>query len=671
MENDDDSAPFRTAHPSAPDSVQVFNACRDGKLNDLKTMLCNLNVEYRHTLIHSFTQGATPLVIACRNGHLCVVEYLIEDCNVDITQPGCVSFDGETIEGAPPLWCAAAAGYLEIVHFLVSKGADVNQTTLTNSTPLRAACFDGHIKIVKYLVSKKADIEIANRHGHTCLMIACFKGHLQIVKYLLTMGAKVNRTSIKGNTALHDSAESGSLEIMKLLLHNGANLMKDSYGITPLMAASVAGFRNIIDHLVSRRFVSRQEHVEALELLGSTYVDKKRDTIEACKVWRLALEERLRTPVLRKTIPQRRNPAYNDAVEVQDLEELESIVSDPDEVRMQSLLIRERILGPKHPDTTYFMRYRGALYADLGNFNRCISLWLYALEMQMSALEPLSAMTMSSFLSFAELFAFMLQDTSSDDHRLDLDMNDFAKDILYVMQHGLNEITRFQSSPPTERKIEWKEKEKEKAAKEEALPKMLSIMLHLMCLMNSIDSCSINKSWEEAGQGDEVSLLMQFRSLVYSLVKLDVRNNNRASLLHLACSDETTHIGRYPICAFPAVDVVQLLLMVDADPNSKDNSGNTCLHYITCLAKCGTALPRAHQTIIDMLIRNGAHVDICNDCHVTPIDSLQLLGQEAFEVMNYAKDTTLKCLAARVIVHKRIPFLGLMGPVLEQFISMH
>lgn len=67
-----------------------------------------------------------------------------------------VIFDGETIEGAPPLWCAAAAGHLDIVKLLISHGAKVNSTTRTNSTPLRAACFDGHLEIVKYLVAHKA-----------------------------------------------------------------------------------------------------------------------------------------------------------------------------------------------------------------------------------------------------------------------------------------------------------------------------------------------------------------------------------------------------------------------------------------------------------------------------------------------------------------------------------
>lgn len=69
-----------------------------------------------------------------------------------------VVFDGETIEGAPPLWCAAAAGHLNIVKLLVKEGAVVNSTTKTNSTPLRAACFDGHYEIVKYLVEHGAGV---------------------------------------------------------------------------------------------------------------------------------------------------------------------------------------------------------------------------------------------------------------------------------------------------------------------------------------------------------------------------------------------------------------------------------------------------------------------------------------------------------------------------------
>ncbi|CAH8291014.1 unnamed protein product, partial [Heterobilharzia americana] len=38
---------------------------------------------------------------------------------------GVVEFEGEQVEGVPPLWCAAASGHLKLVELLVSRGADV------------------------------------------------------------------------------------------------------------------------------------------------------------------------------------------------------------------------------------------------------------------------------------------------------------------------------------------------------------------------------------------------------------------------------------------------------------------------------------------------------------------------------------------------------------------
>ena len=118
--------------------------------------------------------------------------------------------------------------------------------------------------------------------------------------------------------------------------------------------------------------------------------------------------------------------AYENTLEVESVAALEEIISDPDSMRMQALLVRERILGPAHPDTSYYIRYRydkardwifsdnlnlrGAVYADMGHFERCITLWMYALDMQQKILEPLSPMTQSSLLSFAELFSFMVSE---------------------------------------------------------------------------------------------------------------------------------------------------------------------------------------------------------------------------------------------------------------------
>lgn len=137
---------------------------------------------------------------------------------------------------------------------------------------------------------------------------------------------------------------------------------------------------------------------------------------------------------------------------------------------MQALLIRERILGPQHPDTSYYIRYRGAVYADSGNFERCINLWKYALDMQQSNLDPLSPMTSSSLLSFAELFSFMLQDRAKGL----LGTSVSFEDLMGILSKSVMEIERAikQSGPMPPDPAQ--------------LSKALSIILHLICLLEKV-----------------------------------------------------------------------------------------------------------------------------------------------------------------------------------------
>lgn len=190
-------------------------------------------------------------------------------------------------------------------------------------------------------------------------MIACYKGHYKIAQFLLTLKADVNRRSVKGNTALHDCAESGSLEILQLLLKHGATMDVDSYGMTPLLAASVTGHLPIVEHLINiPNLVNRKDRIAALELLGATYVDKKRDMVSALNLWRRAMIDRYNiSPSIAHEVHEP-IAAYDYAAEVTNIEQLDDLVMDPDEMRMQALVIRERILGPAHPDTSYYIRYR-------------------------------------------------------------------------------------------------------------------------------------------------------------------------------------------------------------------------------------------------------------------------------------------------------------------------
>ncbi|TKS79990.1 Protein fem-1 -like protein A [Collichthys lucidus] len=580
-------------------TTAVFNAARDGKLKLIQKLLSNKTPEELEALAEEKTQGGTPLLIASRYGHLEVVDYLLEHCKANVELGGAVNFDGETIEGAPPLWAASAAGHLPVVKTLLKHGASVNNATLTNSTPLRAACFDGHLEIVRYLVEHRADMEVANRHGHTCLMISCYKGHKEIAKFLLDRGADVNRKSVKGNTALHDCAESGSLDIMKMLLKCNARMERDGYGMTPLLAASVTGHTNIVEYLAHQPRTSREERIDALEAPRGDFCGQKAGSLGSDE-------------------------------EVSTAEELEALITDPDEMRMQALLVRERILGPSHPDTSYYIRYRGAVYADSGNFERCISLWKYALDMQQSNLDPLSPMTASSFLSFAELFSFVLQDRAKGT----LSTRITFHDLMTVLGKSVREVERAvaqRDNPPEAPQF----------------TKALSIILHLIFLLEKLE-CSPEQEHQK-------------KHTVYRLLKLNPRGRSGFAPLHMAVDKETTSVGRYPVGRFPSQAVAALLLECGADVDSRDCENNTPLHI---------AANNGCPEIMALLMKAGAHFDAKNAQRKTAYELLdeQSSGHPALYPLNYV---TLQCLAARAIEKHRLPYRGLISEEMEAFIELH
>lgn len=648
------------------DYINVFNAARDNNLHSLKLTLNGKSASEISMLVSAKTNGATPLVISCRNGHYEIVEYLLTKCHANVEQVGSVSFDGEPIEDAPPLWCSAAAGHLGIVKLLVRRGANVNSTTRTNSTPLRAACFDGHFEIVRYLVHHGADFEIANRHGHTCLMIACFKGHYRIAQYLLSLKADVNRCSIKGNTALHDCAESGSLEILQLLLKHGATMDVDYFGMTPLLAASVTGHLPIVEHLITLPSVSRESRIDALELLGATYVDKKRDIVSALALWRRAMEERNQKPEIPKVI-NAPIAAYEYVSEVTTLAQLDDLILDPDEMRMQALVIRQRILGPTHPDTSYYIRFRGAHYADAGRFDRCIELWTYALTMQQKILQPLSPMTQSSLLSFAELFSFMLLEHGRL-LRGRIVPQIGIEDMLMIFEKAVLEVERgqeytLQQSTTNKTVTAVQGYINHSDIDDNALSRALVSALHIGCLVSGLiddpEFCPIARK--------------EILRTLYRLNKLNVTVHSGRTALHYACYRESTLVGRYPACQFPSPALAKALLEVGADPNATDEAGNTPLHLIATyqlFSKYQTSFPMEYlREITTSLLDKGAHLDAKNHDGET-FESL-LEPRIVRTIVNPLQHTTLACLAARTIKTHKIKYNGHVPAHLTTFIEVH
>jgi ankyrin repeat protein/tetratricopeptide (TPR) repeat protein len=637
------------------------------------------------------------------------------------------------------------------VKFLVEKGAKVNSTTRTLSTPLRAACYDGHFNIVRFLVEHGADLNFTNRHGHTCLMIACYKGHIKIVRFLIENGADVNKKSIRaGYTAMHDCADAGHANIMVELIEHGAKMTKDAWNITPLFAAAMSGREHIYKLIVShdaqlelqgdKTLCSDVDKITALEILGATFVDKMSDLSKAIKFWRKAIEIR-RTTIARmeangrgyediepfEKVIAKPIEAYGHAVEFNSIEELDQIKNNPDALRMQALIIRERALGPTHPETLYYIRYRGALYADMGDLDSCFRLWIYALELQQKHLDPLSPETESSLISFAELLSFMIYESIhinlfdkmfkvlqkalaelkaalerySNPSAISINLQrnccqDFGSGNFDDIEGFFEEDERGEPDPEDEEEErpvdpvaaadaaanddddeegdDDDEDEAEDEEEEEDQPRAI-------CLRNTIGRRTEFVSF------DRILIIIiyfigclcRFRYkltekqnkdlelVVYQLVKLNLFGRNKRTPLHIACNgDITAQLVKSTLCEIPIVEVVRILIDSGANVNALDINRNTPLH-IACQHGSSTK-----NSIVKLLIERGAHLDLRNVDNEVPLYFItEWNRREKCNDFRPLQHFTLKCLCARAMNQNAIVYEGTIPQSLHDFVSAH
>eukprot|EP00736_Rhodelphis_marinus_P010433 Rmarinus@m.19872 len=90
------------------------------------------------------------------------------------------------VVGWTPVHAASQEGHLEIVQFLVNeKGANYEEPDQYGWTPVHIASEGGHSEVVQFLIEKGADFERTNKHGRTPLHVAAREGHLDLVKFLI------------------------------------------------------------------------------------------------------------------------------------------------------------------------------------------------------------------------------------------------------------------------------------------------------------------------------------------------------------------------------------------------------------------------------------------------------------------------------------------------------
>ena len=178
---------------------------------------------------------STALGVAAAEGHLEVVRFLISR-GADVNE-GC------------PLYDAAAYNQLTIASVLLDEGADPNLYALEGCpTPLLAATRNGHAEMVQFLIERGARLPGRDCAFHP-LLVAAKCGHGAVVRCLVGAGAAPDTPDdYSRRTALHYVAESGDAPLVRWLLAKGARFdIRDRMGEAAEDVARRLGHTDVVD----------------------------------------------------------------------------------------------------------------------------------------------------------------------------------------------------------------------------------------------------------------------------------------------------------------------------------------------------------------------------------------------------------------------------------------
>ena len=245
----------------------------------LRFQLNQLSKEDRREIVSRTTpHGRSPLFVACENGHVQIIDYLIQNCGADIEQRGLWS-DNLTVT---PLWVAVMMRKSIAVAHLIRYGANVNSEMKDGSTPLNIACFNNSFDIVTLLIKNgRANIDNAS--------LVKSIDNTELCEYLITRGANVNERDIFDNdTVLHIAIREHKFETAKMLLERGgANpFIKNRYEEDALQTACVSANQKMFGYLINTENFSEKRITDGYELLRAAILNERTTDQQSLLIYR-------------------------------------------------------------------------------------------------------------------------------------------------------------------------------------------------------------------------------------------------------------------------------------------------------------------------------------------------------------------------------------------------
>ena len=590
----------------------------------------------------------TPLMMAARNGDVNIATFLVE-------HGGNVNLKDKRGETALHQAINKYEQACDVLRYLIKNGADVNARTNNNCTPLMIASKLDLVDVVSFLIEQGANTDLADKDGLTALhyavgcyhpscdhdvmrlfiangadvnkrtndnstplMIASKGGLMNAVTFLTEHGANVNFQDKNGDTALHYAVNGiYSSEVVRKLLTLGASQLYNSHQLTPLLSASNEKKVSVVEDLIKMPEYTKEQRIDALELLGASLAAAGSDTTErAFEYMKRGMEERFADP----SHPLLKQPvepveAYQNRNESRTLEELVQIEHDWNAIKMESLVIRERIIGTNSAALLKPICTVALYYQRLDNFNNiCFELFRHAMKITQRCRNQ------SAILDLHQFTCLLYSRVNSNES---------------LKQDAFLELL-------------------EQTVREYETQKTLRSNVLLDSTMQLLQMIAKYKYCEEAKTSHVSSLLKR-------LSRLTPRDTRGETLLH-AVLEEAKH---EPL---PCIDTLKLLLNEGFNVNAVNNNGNTPLH------RAVTIIPSNHEIhlltgMLEVLLDGGAHHDFVNNDGKTAMDMAKT--DEARRIISEKRKLELKCISARAVKTFGLPYLGIVPKTLEKYISMH
>ena len=181
------------------------------------------------------------LHLACRHGMLGVVRHLLED-QYDV--------NARVFEGWTPIHGAVMADQTEILEFLLSNGGTPDSATEDGTTPLYCAAELGHLASIEILFHFKASMDPApvRSDGRSPHHATALGGHLAVFQYLQRK-CKYIKPDNDGYLPIHLAAASGHLFVINELSDKSNITSIDNNKQLPIHRAAARGHLDIVRKL--------------------------------------------------------------------------------------------------------------------------------------------------------------------------------------------------------------------------------------------------------------------------------------------------------------------------------------------------------------------------------------------------------------------------------------